>query len=140
MRAALAVAAAAAGLLLPAAPASGDHNNANPPWPQALPSMPTSTDVQPRPVKNCRRVSVRCMDGLLRRLRRQWRRLDATCDHRALFALAYVRITKGLRDDLARRRPRLFRYRRWFIHVIVDFSNRYFEAFRAHARGRPVPE
>ena len=28
------------------------------------------------------------MIGLVR-LRRQWRRLDASCDHRALFALAY---------------------------------------------------
>jgi hypothetical protein len=139
-RPAAATAAALVALAVLPGAAAADHHDANLGWPQALPSMPTPTDVQPRPVRNCRRVSVRCMDGLLRRLRRQWRRLDAACDHRALFALAYIRITKGLRDDLARRRPRLFRYRRWFIHVIVDFSNRYFQAFRAHARGRPVPE
>jgi hypothetical protein len=80
------------------------------------------------------------MDDLLRRLRRQWRPLDAACDHRALFSLAYLRITKGLRDDLARPHPRYFRYRGWFVDVIVAFSNRYFATFADYARGRPVPE
>jgi hypothetical protein len=139
MRGRVAVAAALAALAAPA-PAAADHHDANLPWPAALPPMDVPTAVQPTPVRNCRKASIRCIDGLLRRLRRQWRRLDASCDHRALFSLAYVRITQGLRDDLARRRPRWFRHRRWMIYVIVDFSNRYFAAFEAYERGRPLPE
>jgi hypothetical protein len=125
----------------PAAPAAApDLRSENLPWPSLLPALPVPTSVQPHAVEHCRRASVGCMDDLLGRLRRQWRPLDAACDHRALFSLAYLRITKGLRDDLARARPRYFRYRRWFIDVIVAFSNRYFGAFRDYARGRPVPE
>jgi Family of unknown function (DUF5995) len=134
--AALAVAALAA----TAAPALADHHDENLPWPQLLPSMPVPTSVQPHPVEHCRHASVHCMDDLLRRLTRQWRRLDARCDHRALFSLAYIRITQGLRDDLARRHPRYFIYRRWFIDVIAAFSNRYFATFRDYAAGRAVPQ
>jgi hypothetical protein len=135
--AALGVAAATA--FAPGA-ALADHHDENLPWPQALPPMPVSTAVQPHGVQHCRRASIRCMDGLLARLRRQWRGLDRACDHRALFSLAYIRITKGLRDDLALRHPHIFRYRRWFTYVIADFSNRYFREFANYAHGRPVPE
>jgi hypothetical protein len=139
-RAALAAVATAAALACAPGPAVADHHDQNLPWPQLLPPMPVTRAVQPHGVEHCRRASLRCMDGLLGRLRRQWRRLDAACDHRALFSLAYIRITKGLRDDLARRPPRWFRYRRWFTYVIADFSNRYFREFQNYARGRPVPE
>jgi hypothetical protein len=129
-----------AALALACAPpvALADHHDENLPWPQLLPSLPVTTAVQPHGVAHCRRARLECMDGLLRRLRRQWRRLDATCDHRALFSLAYIRITQGLRDDLARHHPRWFRYPRWFTYVIADFSNRYFATFQAYAHGRPV--
>jgi hypothetical protein len=120
--------------------ALADHHNEDLPWPQLLPALPVTTAVQPHGVEHCRHgATVSCMDGLLRRLRSQWTRLDAACDHRALFSLAYVRITQGLRDDLARPHPRFFRYRKWLIDVIVDFSNRYFAVFRDYAHGRPVP-
>ena len=120
-------------VLLLAAPAAGDHNNANLPWPQALPPQYVGAAVQPKPVKNCRRARTRCIDGLMTRLRRQWRKLDATCDHRALWPLAYLRITQGLRNHR-------FQDRRWMIYVITHFSNKYFVAYRAYERGRPLPE
>jgi hypothetical protein len=99
-----------------------------------------SAAVQPRPVDHCRKASIRCVDDLLRRLHPQWKALDRACDHRALFALAYIRITRGLRDDLARSEPRWFKHRKWFEYVITDFSNRYFRAFDGYNRGRPVAE
>jgi hypothetical protein len=102
--------------------------------------MPVSTKVQPHGVPHCTRASIRCMDDLLARLRAQWRALDAACDHRALFSLAYIEITHGLRDELARPHPRWFRYRTWFTYVIADFSNHYFQAFDDYGAGRPVPE
>jgi hypothetical protein len=130
----------AAGWLALTAAAQARPQDQNLPWPNLLPPVPVTTKVQPHGVPNCRRASIRCIDNLLGRLRVQWRALDTACDHRALFSLAYLEITQGLRDDLARRHPRYFRYRDWFTYVIVDFSNRYFKTFADYAAGRPVPE
>ena len=119
--------------------ARADHHGIDLPWPQALPAQPTSSDVQPRAVRNCRRATIRCIDRLIRRLRAQWRPLDRACDHRALWPLSYLRITQALRRDLARPEPVHFRHREWMIYVITTFSNRHFEAFEGYERGRPVP-
>jgi hypothetical protein len=119
--------------------AAADHSNEDLQWPQALPAAPSSTAIQPHGVKNCHRASIRCIDGLMRRLEAQWRPLDAACDHRALFSLSYLRITAGLREDLARPHPLHFNDPDWFTYVITTFSNRYFAAFRDYERGRPVP-
>jgi hypothetical protein len=128
-------------VLAAASPGRADHGDASPPWPALLPTLPTPTTPQPHPVPNCRRARLACIDRLLVRLERQWRRLDASCDHRALFSRAYLRITQGLRHDLARTVPRFFRYRRWMIYLITEFSNSYFRAFRNYERGSgPVPE
>src|SRR5688572_33435028 len=106
-------------------------------WPQLLPPLPTTTEVQPGPVRHCRdRASIECANGLVRRLRRQWRRFDATCDHRAVISYSYLLITRGLRDDLAKPRPALVRHRRWMTYLITTFSSRYFRAFRRDRRGK----
>ena len=133
-------AAVCAGALAAAAPAAADHGDANLPWPAALPPQEVSAKVQPRPVANCRRATIRCVDSLIRRLRRQWKPLDRACDHRALWPLAYLRISQLLREDLARKRPRWFRHRKWMFRVITDFSNRHFRAFEGYRRGRPIPQ
>lgn len=109
-------------------------------WPQLLPPAPSGTQVQPTPVRHCRRAAIACVDGLARRLRRQWQRFDSTCDHRAVIAYSYLLITRGLRRDLARPQPELIRHRRWMTYLITTFSNRYFTAFRDYAAGQPVPE
>ena len=124
-----------------AAPAAADHHDANLPWPSLLPTLPTPNVPQPHGVPNCRRARIACIDRLVGRLRRQYERLDGACDHRVLFARSYLRITEELRADLARRRPRLFRHKRWMILVISEFSNSYFRAYRSYERGSgPVPE
>ncbi|MEA2493515.1 MAG: hypothetical protein QOJ29_1426 [Thermoleophilaceae bacterium] len=102
------------------------------PWPSMLPPQSVPASVQPHGVPHCRKATVHCTDDLIRRLRRQWRGLDAACDHRALFSIAYLRITQGLRDY-----P--FQDKRWMRYVIGDFSNHYFQYFRDYALGRPVP-
>jgi hypothetical protein len=123
-----------------AAPASADHGDADIPWPQLLPPLPVSSEVQPGPVTNCKRASIRCVNRLVHRLRRQWRGFDASCDHRAVIAYSYLQITKALRDDLAGPRPGLVRYRKWMTYLITTFSNRYSAAFADWAAGRPVPD
>ena len=110
------------------------------PWPQALPAAAVPNEVQARPVEHCRDGSVRCVAGLERRLRRQWQRLDASCDHRAVIAYSYLQITRGLLADMRGPPPRLVRHPRWMAYLITNFSNRYFRAFRNHARGRPLTD
>ncbi len=107
-------------------------------WPQLLPPLPTTTEVQPGPVPHCRKATVKCVRGLVGRLREQWRGFHETCDHRAVISYSYLQITKGLRDDLATERPGLVKDRRWMTYVITDFSNMYAEAFADDAAGRQV--
>ena len=108
-------------------------------WPQLLPPLPVSAEVQPRPVNNCRKASIECVEGLVQRLRAQWRAFDATCDHRAVISYSYLQITKGLRDDLSGEK-KLVRDRRWMTYVITDFSNMYMKAFADDAAGRKLAE
>ena len=124
-------------VLVPAAAA--DHHGTNPPWPQALPPGASPTDVQPGPVRHCRQPRLACVDGLLRRIRRQWRRLDAACDHRAVLTLAYLRITQELRRELPKR-DSIFHHKRWMYTLITTFSNRYFRALRRYRAERSIPE
>lgn len=132
--------AVAAALALCAVAPAGAQEPVNLPWERLLPSLPSRTDIQPHAVPGCRHGNLLCVRRVERRLRGQWRRLDASCDHRAIAALAYLRITEALRADLRRKRPRFFTHKRWMAFVITDFSNSYFTAFRNYARGRPVPE
>lgn len=127
-------------LALAAPPRAGAQDVVNVPWERALPPLPSGSEVQPSPVANCRRGTLRCVVRVERRLRRQYRRLDAACDHRVVAALAYLRITQALRRDLGRRDPEFFAHRRWMAFVITDFSNAYFRAFKAYARGEAVPD
>lgn len=109
------------------------------PWPEALPPSDVPNEVQPRPVERCRSGTVSCVAGLERRLKHQWRRFDARCDHRAVIAYSYWQITRGLLADM--RGPRagaLVRGRRYMSLLITNFSNRYFRAFRRYARGLAV--
>src|SRR5438045_9494211 len=92
-------------VVLVAFPATARASGDPLPWPSLLPPVPVSAKVQPHGVPNCRHASIRCIDGLLRRLKALWRPLDASCDHRALFALAYIRITQGPRDSSVRHAP-----------------------------------
>jgi len=108
------------------------------PWPEALPAADVPNEAQARGVEHCRRARVRCVAGLARRLKRQFERFDATCDHRAVISYSYLQITRGLLADMRGPRPGLVRHRRYMAYLITNFSNRYFRAFRNNARGRPV--
>jgi uncharacterized protein DUF5995 len=124
-----------------AGPARGEEGAVpNPPWPQALPPQEVPNTVHAHPVRRCKRATLRCVNRLARRLRRQWRRFDSACDHRAVISYSYWQITRGLRADLRLPQPGLVRHRRWMIYLITAFSNRYFKAFRNWAGGKPVPE
>jgi hypothetical protein len=108
----------------------------NPNLESLLPGLSVPADVQPHGVPHCLHASLACLDNLIARLRAQWRALDAGCDHRAVFSLAYLRITEGLRETILQHK---LRWPHWMEYVITDFSNRYLSTFHDFAAGRPVP-
>ena len=129
----------AAFLTVLAAPASADHSNANLPWPEHLPPQQVTTDAQPGPLRNCKRARLRCVERVVARMTRRWRALDTACDHRAVFALTYLRTTEAFLQTIRERR-RFFRHRRWVIYEDVLFAAYYFRAFDNYARGQRVPD
>jgi len=105
-------------------------------WTAILPADPSAAGPKPRPVRGCRRARVRCVVVEARRLAALQRRFR--CDHRGVFATTYLELT---REALAtvRRRPRYFRFPRYFFREDALFANVYFRAARAWHHGRRVP-
>jgi hypothetical protein len=95
-----------------------------------------SSKAQPKPMPHCRRATMRCVDGNVRRLRRAVARFG--CDHRAVFATTYLVLTKTLRGAMRRDRH-LFRDRRYLIYEDTLFLNYYVRMLRDVDRGRPIP-
>jgi hypothetical protein len=132
-------ACAGAAIVLAAGPAAADHSDANLPWPEHLPPQEVSTEAQPQPLRNCRRARLRCVVRVVARMTRRWQQLDAACDHRAVFALTYLRTTEAFLRTIRQQR-RFFRHRRWVIYEDVLFASYYFRAFDNYARRRRVPD
>jgi hypothetical protein len=138
MRIRLTIAAVVAALAVAPPVARADHMDAHLPWPALLPPQEVSSAVQPKPVTSCRRPTLRCVDTVVRRMTARWRTLDRTCDHRAVFALTYLRTTEAFRTTL-RRNPRYFSDLRWILLEDVIFADYYFRAYDAYSARRPPP-
>src|SRR6266542_3922154 len=98
--------------LVVAVPAQASASGTYIPWPSLLPGLEIGPEGPPRPMHGCRHLRVRCVTRLVKRLRREWAAEDARCDHRAIFSIAYERISRSIRDRLAHHET--FRYPRWF--------------------------
>jgi hypothetical protein len=137
LRIAIVAAVAATAGAIAMTPAASGSGWPDLPWTDLLPPAPSSTDVQPGPVKNCRKPSFRCVKVEIRRLRKLRNRLG--CDHRAVFATTYLELTgqiaRTLRED-----PHFVKYRRYLFIEDALFANVYFRTVRAFGRGEPVPE
>ncbi len=107
------------------------------PWPNVLPGRTVGPSAPPHSVRGCRSLRLGCVDRLLARMRKQWRAEDETCDHRAIFSLGYLRITREIRRRLAHYET--FKYRPWFISVVQGFSDEYFATQRRYDASKPVP-
>lgn len=108
------------------------------PWPNTLPGRTVGPSGPPHSIPGCRSLKLGCVDRLLTRLRKEWRAEDRTCNHRTIFALGYLRITKEIRRRLAHHET--FRYRPWFISVVQGFSDEFFATQRRYGAGKPVPQ
>jgi len=61
-------------------------------WPSLLPGVAPAYD--PDSPNLCRRGDVRCVDGVVREMRRRFDPLAASCAHTAVFSLLYLRVTE----------------------------------------------
>ena len=130
------VVALAAGLGGGSAPAPASPAP-NTDWTSALPPFASPNLPQPRPVRGCRRATMRCIQVEIKRLRALRDRLG--CDHRAVFATTYLKLTKVLRNAVRDGDVRV-RYLRYLYREDALFANVYFDVVRAYRRGEPVPE
>ena len=108
------------------------------PWPNVLPGRTVGPSGPPHSVPGCGSLRLACVDRLIDRLRHQWRAEDRTCDHRTIFSIGYLRITREIRKRLARHET--FEYRPWFISVVQGFSDEYFATQRRYDAGKPNPQ
>jgi hypothetical protein len=131
------------GAALIAAPAArADHQELHLPLFELLPPQPTPTSVQPRPpVIHCgQRPDIACVERVVAEMTRRWEPLDIGCDHRAVFALTYLRTTEGFLATL-RADPNFFQDFDYVVWEDVLFADYYYRAYDAYGRpGAFVPD
>lgn len=137
---ALAVAAVivlAPGLGRPA-PAAASHPDGLPNWPELAPPSPTATGKLKLAFEACRAGAIRCPRHVIRRMYRRWRPLDRRCDHRAVFALTYLRTTEEFERTISKDKD-FFSGRHWVNQEDTVFAELYFRAFDRWDKDRSVP-
>jgi hypothetical protein len=102
------------------------------PWTALLPSIAAPYD--PDDPDICRAGRVSCVDNVIREMTRRFDPLAASCDHDAVFALAYLRTTEAYR--LAVEDPAFFADNGFVNHEDAYFASLYFDAYDAWHAGR----
>jgi hypothetical protein len=77
------------------------------------------------------------VDATIAEMQRRFESLAASCDHKAVFALAYLRTTQTY--EWARDQPGYFLDTRWVDQEDSVFADFYFQAFDDRARGGGIP-
>jgi Family of unknown function (DUF5995) len=117
----------------PATAAAGEPVNVS--WEALLPPIGAHRYVPPGPQPGCAHASIACVDAEIQRMD-AWRR-ELGCDHRAVFATTYLRLTQVLRDALVR--PGTFRSPGWVEYEDALFADSYFRISEDAAAGRSIP-
>jgi hypothetical protein len=81
----------------------------------------------------CRSGSDRCLTAVVTEMRRRLHRLASTCQHDAVFSLAYLRVTENVQ---AAQRDGYFSDRRWLNRVDAVFAQLYFDVMDDWHAGR----
>jgi hypothetical protein len=121
-------------LLLPPVAAHAD----DPPylaWTGLLPGL--TTEYLPSSENDCTAGRKRCVDAIIREMRRRFDPLAADCDHDSIFALAYLRTTEEYRRTTED--PTFFEDTAFVNHEAAVFASYYFRAFDAWQAGEAVP-
>jgi hypothetical protein len=74
-----------------------------------------------------------CIDAVVAQMQERYKTLAAACDHRAAFALMYLRVTEGVKQPSTHR----FADPRYLRRLDALFARLYFRAFDAYQAGRP---
>ena len=121
------------GLLMLAAPVGASAED--PPfvgWTALLPGL--ATEYEPDSDNDCAAGRTRCVDAVIREMKRRFDPLAAACDHDAIFSLTYLRTTEEYRrtiDD-----PTFFEDTSFVTHEDAVFARYYFEAYDNWDAGR----
>jgi hypothetical protein len=113
--------------LLAVAPVQGRQGT-----PPILPPFPTAA-YPPGAPADCPDGNPRCLDQAVAEMYRRLNAVVPVCDHRAVFALAYLRVTENLRD---RARSGAYEDPVWLARIDVIFAHMYFQAYDDWAAGR----
>jgi len=119
-------------VLLPAAGAARAEDPAYLGWSALLPGL--TTEFVPTSENDCTAGRTRCVDAVIREMRRRFDPLAAACDHDSIFALAYLRTTEEYRRTIED--PTFFEDTAFVNHEDVVFAQLYFDAFDAWHAGR----
>jgi hypothetical protein len=101
-------------------------------WTELLPGL--KTQFMPSSENDCTAGRTRCVDAVIREMRRRFDRLASSCDHDSIFALAYLRTTEEYRRTIED--PTFFEDTAFVNHEDVVFARLYFDAFDAWRAGR----
>jgi Family of unknown function (DUF5995) len=100
-------------------------------WPSLLPTLVDRFD--PSSENDCVAGRAKCLDAILKEMRREFEPLANSCSHNAPFALAYWRITESYGH--ARLQPGYFQNVPVFNHVVAVFAKYYLSAYQNWKRG-----
>jgi hypothetical protein len=101
-------------------------------WSELLPGL--TTQFVPSSENDCAAGRTRCVDAVIREMRRRFDPLAASCDHDSIFALTYLRTTEEYRRAIED--PAFFEDTPFVNHEDVVFARYYFDAFDAWHAGR----
>jgi Family of unknown function (DUF5995) len=121
-------------VLLPSGPARAQE----PPyvgWTELLPGL--TAQYEPSSENDCAAGRTRCIDALIREMTRRFDRLADSCDHDAIFSLAYLRTTEEYRRTVEN--PAFFEDTPFVNHEAAVFGEYYFRAYDAWHAGRSAP-
>jgi Family of unknown function (DUF5995) len=93
-----------------------------------------ATDLDLPTTPACVRGSQACIDAVVAQMQERYTTLAAACDHRAAFALMYLRVTEGVKQPSSSR----FADQRYLRRLDALFAGYYFRAFDAYQDGRPT--
>ena len=102
-------------------------------WPGLLPAVPGT--YSPSSEDDCIKGRDQCVDAVIREMTRRFDPLASSCDHDAIFSLAYLRTTEEYRQTIED--PTFFEDTAFVNHEDVVFAEYYFRAYDAwHSIGR----
>ena len=101
-------------------------------WSSLLPGLIDAYD--PSSANDCVAGRPPCVDATIREMRRRFKPLGQSCNHNAVFSLAYLRTTQTYK--WARDQPGFFADTPWVNHEDAVFAKYYFNAYDDWAAGR----